>query len=278
MASSPRGIRGPPAPARSEPDRPLSHPPRRTGARYRVAAWASLVLAFCLTACAPQPAPPPPAPEPVAVEPAPPPAPEPPPLPEFQPDRTYAVLEVDDWEAPAVLRTFCDVTVLRRYRLRYNRENWPTCSSRELMVGVARPGDPPLTGVELEDGRRIRVWEIFDLATGPDAPPLAGNYALAARTVEQDTIEIYTGRLPVFAIKPGQIHYLGRMGTERPLEARDVRSFTRAFRARFPEVPRRRLATGALTALEVACKPALGSTEERINGFDCLGQRRRSYF
>ena len=250
----------------------------------RFAPWGmALALGLGLGACVPQPVPTPdptPAPQPVAETEAetPPPAPQPPPLPEFLPDRTYAVVEIDDWETSAVLRTFCDVTILRRYRLRYNRENWPTCSSRELMVGVGRPGDPPVIGAELADGTRIRVWEIFDLATGPDAPPLAGNYALAARTAVEDTIEIYTGRLPVFRIKPGQIHYLGRMGTERPLEARETRTFTRAFRERFPEVPQRRLETTPVSALDVTCKPALGSTEEAINGFNCIGQRRRSYF
>ena len=234
-----------------------------------------LTLGLVLGGCEPQPAP---APGPKPVVKASPTAPEPPPLPAFLPNRTYAVVEVDDWDAPAVLRTFCDVTILRRYRLRYNRENWPTCSSRELMIGAGRPGDPPVTGAEFSDGRRIRVWEIFDLATGPDAPPLAGNYALAARTAEEDTIEIYTGRLPVFRIKPRQIHYLGRMGIERPLQARGVEAFTRAFRERFPQVPRTRLETSALSAIDVDCKPALGSTEDRINGFDCIGQHSRSYF
>lgn len=239
--------------------------------------WLGTILTGCATQQSPQPPEPAAIPEIVAA-PAAPPVPEAPPAPDFQPDRTYAVIEVDDWDAPAVLRTFCDVTVLRRYRLRYNRENWPTCSSRELMVGVARPGDPPVAGMETEDGRRFRVWEVFDLATGPDAPPLAGSYALAARTEVEDTIEVYTGRLPVYRFKPGQIHYLGRMGTERPLEAREARTFARDFRARFPDVPRRRLETTAISAIDVTCKPALGSTEEQINGFDCIGQRRRSYF
>lgn len=218
-----------------------------------------------------------------AVAPAPPssvPAPKPIPLPEpqFLDGRTYAVIEVADWEAPLVLRTFCDVTVLRRYRVRYNRENWPTCSSRELLVGISRPDEAGAAGAELGDGRRLRIWEIFDIAAGADAPPLEGRYVLAAHTAEQDTIEIYTGRLPVYRIMPGKIHYLGRMDGDGPVSARDVQGFARAFRARFPDVPRGRLETSTLGTLKVACRPATGSTEERINGFDCLGTRLRGRF
>ena len=237
----------------------------------RVLCLCSLVAA-ALAGCAP-PAPAPPAPDPAPVAAAPP-VPQPPPLPDFQPGRTYAVLEIDDWEAPRILRTFCDVTVLRRYRLRYNRENWPTCSSRELLVGVSRPEDPPETGAVLADGRRIRVWEIVDLAAGAGSAPLEGQYVLAARTAEQDTIEVYTGRLPIYRIVPGRIHYLGRMGSDGPVAARDAAGFARAFRERFPDIGRKRLETSALGVLEVACTPATGSTDETITGFDCLGARR----
>lgn len=230
-------------------------------------------LAAGLIACAPPAPPPAPDQAPVAA------APQPPPAPDFQPGRTYAVIEIENWDTPRALRTFCDVTVLRRYRLRYNRENWPTCSSRELLVGVSRPEDPPETGAVLGDGRTIRVWEIVDLAAGAGADPLKGQYVLAARTAGRDTIEVYTGRLPVYRIAPGKIHYLGRMDASAPVAARDARAFARAFRERFPEVPRGRLETSALGTLEVVCKPALGSTSEQINGFDCLGERRRvNYF
>lgn len=234
-----------------------------------------------LLACAPPAPPPEPAP---AVE-APAPvveAPAPLPEPVFEAGRTYAVIELGNGEgadADRALRAFCDVTILRRYRVRYNRENWPTCSSRELMVGVSRPGDPPETGAVLGDGRRIRVWEVFDLAAGPDAAPLEGRYVLAAKAEAEDTIELFTGRVPVYRIVPGKIHYLGRMDASGPVAARDIKGFARAFRDRFPDVGRTRLETSRLGVLEVACSPALGSTEERINGFDCLGKRGRgTYF
>lgn len=232
-----------------------------------------------LLACAP-PAPPPepaPAPAPAPVVEAPAPLPEP----VFEPGRTYAVIELGNGEGSdtdRALRAFCDVTILRRYRVRYNRENWPTCSSRELMVGVSRPGEAPETGAVLGDGRRIRVWEVFDLAAGPDAAPLEGRYVLAAKAAEEDTIELFTGRVPVYRIVPGKIHYLGRMDSSGPVAARDIDGFARAFRARFPDVARTRLETSRLGVLEVTCNPALGSTAERINGFDCLGTRGRGRY
>lgn len=200
------------------------------------------------------------------------------PEPEFASDRTYAVLEVGPTD-PNWIYALCDVTVLRRYRLRYNRQNWPTCSSRELLIGVGR-ADEATSGLaaELGDGRRVLIWEIFDLAAGDGSAPLKGRYALAALSREQDTIEVLTGRVPVYRINPGRVHFLGRAGPDGAIIARDVSSFSKAFRARFPELDRRRVDTSQLEGLAVTCKLGPGSTNERITGFDCLGKRLRGRF
>lgn|GEM_PF-5457856 len=222
-----------------------------------------------------------PEPPPVAVpEPQPPPEPAPPlPEPEFAPDRTYAVLETGAGQSAARIYALCDVTVLRRYRLRYNRQNWPTCSSRELLIGIARSEDTGQgTEATLDDGRRIRIWEIFDLATGTEAAPLPGRYVMAALSREADTIEVLTGKAPVYRIEPGRIHYLGRADTDGAVTARDVTGFARAFHARFPDIGRRRLETSPAEGLEVSCKAGPGSTDAQITGFDCLGKRLRGRF
>ncbi|MEO1491377.1 MAG: hypothetical protein AAFV19_04400 [Pseudomonadota bacterium] len=183
------------------------------------------------------------------------------------------MLEIDA-AVPAWIYALCDVTVLRRYRLRYNRQNLPTCSSRELLIGVARAGDQsPGAGAVLGDGRRVLIWEVFDLAAGDSAAPLPGRYALAALSREADTIEVLTGRVPVYRITPGRIHYLGRADADGTILARDADAFARAFRARFPELARTRIDTSPLEGLDVRCDTGPGSTETRITGFNCIGKR-----
>ena len=245
--------------------------------RSRLKVCAVPALVAVVSACVQPPPPPPePDPEPVAApEPPPPPPPPPPPDPEFLPGRTYAVFETpQDADDAAVIYTLCDVTVLRRYRLRYNRQNWPTCSSRELLIGVSRPGDVRGAVTTLDDGRRVQVLEIFDLATGGESSPLAGSYVLAALSREEDTIEVLTGRLPVYKIEPDQIHYLGRIGSDGSVEGHDGQTLRKSLRARFPEAARRFTAKPP-TTFDVKCDQALGSTADRITGFNCLGTRRR---
>lgn len=242
----------------------------------RTFAIAGVIAALC-AGCAPAPVATPvvspkPAPQPAPVE-----APAPLPEPEFLDGRTYAVVDIES-EAFEGLYTLCDVTVLRRYRLRYNRQNWPTCSSRELLIGVSRTQeDQGAIEAELEPGRRFQVWEIVDLATGVQAAPLEGSYALAALTREQDTIEVLTGRTPVYQVAPGRIHYLGRVGPDGAINAYPAKEFSAAFRKRFRSAGKR-LVTKPPQAFEVSCEPALGSTQERITGFNCIGKRLRARF
>ena len=254
---------------------------RRVSAGFRWRElWGSgpILSVVMLMGCEPldqPPAPPEPSP-PQAV--APPPPPPPPDPPEFEPGKTYAIIETGDSDQQAIL-AFCDVTILKRYRLRYNRENWPTCSSRELLVGVSRSETSEgVQRVRLAGDRQLIIWEVVDLAAGVDAVPLKGRYALAARAAERDTIEIFTGRIPVYRIEPGKVHYLGLMGDDSPIAARDAKGFFAALREEFPGLDVRRFETSGLDGLDVTCERAIGSTDERITGFNCKSKPVRGGF
>lgn len=206
----------------------------------------------------------------------------PPPAPEFAENRTYMVIELGTEDAVGGINALCDVTEAPRYRLRYDRLNWPTCSSRELLFGIPDPDKSFATagGAEatLPDGRRIQVWRVFDFATGQGAEPLPGRYALAARSVVRNTIEVERTRVPVYRIEPGRIHYLGRIDGLDPAATRDTEAFARAFLAAYPDIPRGRLDLRPVDALDIACDPVSAAGTETPNGFNCTGRRSEARY
>lgn len=230
-----------------------------------VAAARRLAAAFALTAgCA---AAPPPAPAP------PPPPPE---RPALSQDGTYFAVTFAGEDARLGLGTFCDVTQTNRYRLRYNRLGWPTCSARELYVGASDPSTSarraPGMRWTLADGRRVEIWPAVNVGAQAGQRILPGAYALAALSPSAGTIEALTGALAVYDVRPGQIHYLGEVDGGRPIR-RDADAFAAAFAATFPEIPRARLNVRPAATLTVECEPFTRLGHAEVLGLNCVGRR-----
>lgn len=196
--------------------------------------------------------------------------------PAFAPDRTYAVMIRPESSGPSPLTVLCDVTVSTTYRLRYNRFGWPTCSAREIYVGLTglTADAPTVQRWPLTDGRWLEILPMIDVGAGIDGPPRVGRYALAALSARPGEIEVLTGSLLVYRVQPRRIHFLGETAEDGAPSERDGKTFAALFFEIFPEVDSSRLETAPATRITVACEPfrSLGA-EAATLGFNCRGSR-----
>lgn len=165
---------------------------------------------------------------------------------EFDPSLSYAVVELKTLKSSAGVHQFCKLSPDGTYRVANG--NFSFCVDGGAVFGDAGRdvGDIDNKAFTLSDGRIVQLMQINTPSTLRTDPVLPGAHVLAGYVRpmpdERGRSRVrYRAPVPVYALKPGHVHYLGLSELNKHVEWAEPRGIAALLSEAVPGLPAERI-------------------------------------